>query len=151
MHVVEENMGTCISRQTTCNKYVGTRMGLGERIFPLLEVAVIKPGVSNRRYARIGDVIVDVIKKKAILSKHLERSEVIRAVIIHICKKLKCDNHTIANIITSLRNADMNREGRVRKTSTRTTKNINFTWNANCNAFDLSRYNEESGSLTRKN
>nr|YP_010967833.1 ribosomal protein L14 [Salmonopuntia schickendantzii]WNM94133.1 ribosomal protein L14 [Salmonopuntia schickendantzii] len=48
-------------------------------------------GASNRRYARIGDVIVAVIKK-AIPSTRLERSEVIRAVIVRTCKELKRDN-----------------------------------------------------------
>nr|QTI91408.1 ribosomal protein L14 [Ferocactus setispinus] len=51
-------------------------------------------GVSNRRYARIGDVIVAVVKK-AKPSKHLERSEVIRAVIVRTCKELKRDNGMI--------------------------------------------------------
>nr|YP_010411675.1 ribosomal protein L14 [Tephrocactus geometricus]URP30768.1 ribosomal protein L14 [Tephrocactus geometricus] len=48
-------------------------------------------GASNRRYARIGDVIVAVIKK-AIPSARLERSEVIRAVIVRTCKEFKRDN-----------------------------------------------------------
>nr|YP_010365501.1 ribosomal protein L14 [Pereskia aculeata]UOU85446.1 ribosomal protein L14 [Pereskia aculeata]WRH31708.1 ribosomal protein L14 [Pereskia aculeata] len=51
-------------------------------------------GASNRRYARIGDVIVAVIKK-AIPSTRLERSEVIRAVIVRTCKELKRDNGLI--------------------------------------------------------
>ncbi|KAK9724116.1 hypothetical protein RND81_05G049200 [Saponaria officinalis] len=53
-------------------------------------------GVSNRRYARIGDVIVAVIKKKkAIPNSPLERSEVIRDVIVRTCKELKRDNGMI--------------------------------------------------------
>jgi large subunit ribosomal protein L14 len=51
-------------------------------------------GASNRRYARIGDVIVAVIKK-AIPSTRLERSEVIRAVIVRTCKELKRDDGLI--------------------------------------------------------
>lgn len=45
-------------------------------------------GASNRRYAYIGDVIVAVIKK-ALPNTSLERSEVIRAVIVRTCKELK--------------------------------------------------------------
>jgi large subunit ribosomal protein L14 len=51
-------------------------------------------GASNRRYARIGDVIVAVIKE-AIPNTPLERSEVIRAVIVRTCKELKRDNGMI--------------------------------------------------------
>lgn len=47
-------------------------------------------GASNRRYAHIGDVIVAVIKE-AIPNSSLERSEVIRAVIVRTCKELKRD------------------------------------------------------------
>nr|YP_009568957.1 ribosomal protein L14 [Physena sessiliflora]YP_009569464.1 ribosomal protein L14 [Physena madagascariensis]QBC68904.1 ribosomal protein L14 [Physena madagascariensis]QBC68981.1 ribosomal protein L14 [Physena sessiliflora] len=45
-------------------------------------------GASNQRYAHIGDVIVAVIKK-AIPTTRLERSEVIRAVIVRTRKELK--------------------------------------------------------------
>nr|WRK84153.1 ribosomal protein L14 [Polygala sibirica] len=45
-------------------------------------------GASNQRYAYIGDVIVAVIKK-ALPNTPLERSEVIRAVIVRTCKELK--------------------------------------------------------------
>nr|YP_010143191.1 ribosomal protein L14 [Salomonia cantoniensis]QQL04312.1 ribosomal protein L14 [Salomonia cantoniensis] len=45
-------------------------------------------GASNRRYAHIGDVIVAVINK-ALPNTPLERSEVIRAVIVRTCKELK--------------------------------------------------------------
>ncbi|KAK5833808.1 hypothetical protein PVK06_017667 [Gossypium arboreum] len=51
-------------------------------------------GASNRRYAHIGDVIVAVIKE-AVPNTPLERSEVIRAVIVHTRKELKCDNRMI--------------------------------------------------------
>nr|YP_010829168.1 ribosomal protein L14 [Silene lithophila]WFF47449.1 ribosomal protein L14 [Silene lithophila] len=51
-------------------------------------------GASNRRYARIGDVIVAVIKE-AIPNSPLERSEVIRAVIVRTCKELKRDSGMI--------------------------------------------------------
>ncbi|CAN6868406.1 unnamed protein product, partial [Brassica oleracea var. botrytis] len=49
---------------------------------------------SNRRYAHIGDVIVAVIKE-AIPNTTLERSEVVRAVIVRTCKELKRKNGTI--------------------------------------------------------
>nr|YP_010213172.1 ribosomal protein L14 [Linum grandiflorum]YP_010213967.1 ribosomal protein L14 [Linum narbonense]UBK11729.1 ribosomal protein L14 [Linum grandiflorum]UBN07425.1 ribosomal protein L14 [Linum narbonense] len=48
-------------------------------------------GTSNRRYARIGDVIVAVIKE-AMPNSPLEKSEVIRAVIVRTCKELKRNN-----------------------------------------------------------
>nr|USG57647.1 ribosomal protein L14 [Primula ranunculoides] len=48
-------------------------------------------GASNRRYAYIGDVIVAVIKE-AVPNMPLERSEVVRAVIVRTCKELKRDN-----------------------------------------------------------
>jgi large subunit ribosomal protein L14 len=51
-------------------------------------------GTSNRRYARIGDIIVAVIKE-AISNSTLERSEVIRVVIVRTCKELKRDNGMI--------------------------------------------------------
>nr|VDD25620.1 unnamed protein product [Brassica rapa] len=51
-------------------------------------------GASNRRYAHIGDVIVAVIKE-AIPNTTLERSEVVRAVIVRTCKELKRKNGTI--------------------------------------------------------
>ncbi|KAA0063015.1 50S ribosomal protein L14 [Cucumis melo var. makuwa] len=51
-------------------------------------------GASNRRYAHIGDVIVAVIKK-AVPNTPLERSEVIRAVIVRTCKELKRENGMI--------------------------------------------------------
>nr|YP_010511930.1 ribosomal protein L14 [Dipteryx alata]QTW98853.1 ribosomal protein L14 [Dipteryx alata]QVX29618.1 ribosomal protein L14 [Pterodon abruptus]UXL83254.1 ribosomal protein L14 [Dipteryx alata] len=45
-------------------------------------------GTSNRRYAYIGDIVVAVIKE-AVPNMPLERSEVIRAVIVRTCKGLK--------------------------------------------------------------
>ncbi|DAD49579.1 TPA_asm: hypothetical protein HUJ06_032045 [Nelumbo nucifera] len=51
-------------------------------------------GASNRRYAHIGDVIVAVIKE-AVPNMPLEKSEVIRAVIVRTCKELKRDNGMI--------------------------------------------------------
>nr|UDP57221.1 ribosomal protein L14 [Melicytus alpinus]UDP57305.1 ribosomal protein L14 [Melicytus chathamicus]UDP57389.1 ribosomal protein L14 [Melicytus crassifolius]UDP57473.1 ribosomal protein L14 [Melicytus dentatus]UDP57557.1 ribosomal protein L14 [Melicytus drucei]UDP57641.1 ribosomal protein L14 [Melicytus flexuosus]UDP57725.1 ribosomal protein L14 [Melicytus lanceolatus]UDP57893.1 ribosomal protein L14 [Melicytus novae-zelandiae]UDP57977.1 ribosomal protein L14 [Melicytus obovatus] len=51
-------------------------------------------GTNNRRYAHIGDVIVAVIKEAASNSP-LEKSEVIRAVIVRTCKELKRDNGMI--------------------------------------------------------
>ncbi|MCL7023850.1 hypothetical protein MKW94_021295 [Papaver nudicaule] len=51
-------------------------------------------GASNRRYAHIGDVIVAVIKE-AVPNMPLERSEVIRAVVVRTCKELKRDNGMI--------------------------------------------------------
>uniref|UniRef100_B7T3E1 Large ribosomal subunit protein uL14c n=1 Tax=Geranium macrorrhizum TaxID=28963 RepID=B7T3E1_9ROSI len=51
-------------------------------------------GTSNRRYAHIGDVIVAVIKE-AVPKRSLERSEVIRAVIVRTCKELKRDDGVI--------------------------------------------------------
>ena len=51
-------------------------------------------GSSNQRYAYIGDVIVAVIKK-AVPNTSLERSEVVRAVIVRTCKELKRNNGMI--------------------------------------------------------
>nr|YP_010311137.1 ribosomal protein L14 [Tetrastigma sp. Wen 12461]UNA63277.1 ribosomal protein L14 [Tetrastigma sp. Wen 12461] len=51
-------------------------------------------GTSNRRYANIGDIIVAVIKE-AVPNMPLERSEVIRAVIVRTRKALKRDNGMI--------------------------------------------------------
>nr|YP_009828878.1 ribosomal protein L14 [Enhalus acoroides]YP_009828904.1 ribosomal protein L14 [Enhalus acoroides]QJC59110.1 ribosomal protein L14 [Enhalus acoroides]QJC59136.1 ribosomal protein L14 [Enhalus acoroides]QNH93493.1 ribosomal protein L14 [Enhalus acoroides]QNH93525.1 ribosomal protein L14 [Enhalus acoroides]UWV91980.1 ribosomal protein L14 [Enhalus acoroides] len=48
-------------------------------------------GTRHRQYALIGDVIVAVIKK-AVPHMSLERSEVIRAVIVRTRKELKRDN-----------------------------------------------------------
>ncbi|CAL5180128.1 unnamed protein product [Lathyrus oleraceus] len=79
-----------------------TRMGSGKGS-PEYWVAVVKPadnsgarelmciriiGASNRRYAYIGDIVVAVIKK-AVPNSSLERSQVIRAVIVRTCKELK--------------------------------------------------------------
>ncbi|KAM3394670.1 hypothetical protein P3S68_003673 [Capsicum galapagoense] len=51
-------------------------------------------GASNSRYAHIGEVIVIVIKE-AVPNMPLERSEVVRAIIVHTCKELKRDNRII--------------------------------------------------------
>ncbi|VAI45982.1 unnamed protein product [Triticum turgidum subsp. durum] len=48
----------------------------------------------NQRYARIGDVIVAVIKD-ALPQMPLERSKVIRAVIVRTCKEFKCEDGII--------------------------------------------------------
>ncbi|KAM3188581.1 hypothetical protein ACQJBY_074039 [Aegilops geniculata] len=48
----------------------------------------------NQRYARIGDVIVAVIKD-ALPQMPLEKSEVIRAVIVRTCKEFKCEDGII--------------------------------------------------------
>nr|YP_010760231.1 ribosomal protein L14 [Cuscuta haughtii]WEY30194.1 ribosomal protein L14 [Cuscuta haughtii] len=51
-------------------------------------------GSSNRRYAHIGDIIVAVIKE-AVPNMTLEKSEVVRAVIVRTRKELKRDNGII--------------------------------------------------------
>lgn len=51
-------------------------------------------GVSNCCYVYIGDVIVVVIKE-VILNIILERLEVVRVVIVCICKEFKCKNGMI--------------------------------------------------------
>ncbi|KAG6780121.1 hypothetical protein POTOM_012974 [Populus tomentosa] len=51
-------------------------------------------GTSNHRYAHISDVIIVVIKE-AVPNSPLERSELIRAIIVHISKELKRDNSMI--------------------------------------------------------
>nr|QJS52124.1 ribosomal protein L14 [Vicia bungei] len=51
-------------------------------------------GASNRRYAYIGDIVVAVIKK-AVPNSSVERSQVIRAVIVRTCKELKRRNGII--------------------------------------------------------
>nr|YP_010536768.1 ribosomal protein L14 [Tetraena simplex]UYC29911.1 ribosomal protein L14 [Tetraena simplex]WEB51375.1 ribosomal protein L14 [Tetraena hamiensis var. qatarensis] len=51
-------------------------------------------GTSTRRYAHIGDIIVAVIKE-AIPNTPIERSEVVRALIVRTSKELKRDNGMI--------------------------------------------------------
>nr|YP_010552711.1 ribosomal protein L14 [Phyllagathis tuberosa]UTM96092.1 ribosomal protein L14 [Phyllagathis tuberosa] len=51
-------------------------------------------GTSNRQYANIGDIIVAVITD-ALPNPSIERSEVIRAVIVRTCKELKRNNGMI--------------------------------------------------------
>nr|YP_010424832.1 ribosomal protein L14 [Galeola lindleyana]USH94237.1 ribosomal protein L14 [Galeola lindleyana] len=51
-------------------------------------------GTGNHRYAHIGDVIVAVIKK-AVPKMPIEKSEIIRALIVRTCQELKRDNGMI--------------------------------------------------------
>jgi large subunit ribosomal protein L14 len=51
-------------------------------------------GASNQRYAQIGNVIVAVIKE-AVPDMSIEKSEVIRAVIVRTCKELKREDGMI--------------------------------------------------------
>ncbi|KAF1895987.1 hypothetical protein Lal_00046743 [Lupinus albus] len=51
-------------------------------------------GASNQRYGYIGDIVVAVIKE-AVPNTPLERSEVIRTVIVRTCKELKRNNGII--------------------------------------------------------
>nr|YP_010331211.1 ribosomal protein L14 [Boehmeria japonica]UNY34678.1 ribosomal protein L14 [Boehmeria japonica] len=51
-------------------------------------------GANNRRFAKIGDVVIAVIKE-AIPNTPLEKSEVIRAVIVRTGKELKRTNGII--------------------------------------------------------
>jgi len=51
-------------------------------------------GASNQRYAQIGNVIVAVIKE-AVPNMSIEKSEVIRAVIVRTCKEFKCEDGMI--------------------------------------------------------
>lgn len=48
-------------------------------------------GTSTRRYAKLGDIIVAVIKEVGPNSS-LERSEVVRALIVRTCKEFKRDD-----------------------------------------------------------
>nr|YP_009466361.1 ribosomal protein L14 [Genlisea filiformis]AUN28415.1 ribosomal protein L14 [Genlisea filiformis] len=48
-------------------------------------------GANNRRYAHIGDIIVAVIKE-AVPNMPLEKSEIVRAVVVRTCKELQRDN-----------------------------------------------------------
>ncbi|KAL5985167.1 60S ribosomal protein L14 [Asimina triloba] len=82
-----KNMGTYISRQTRDSKTYGNAYGFGKRTPQIL-------GASNQRYAHIGDVIVAVIKE-AVPHMSLERSEVIRAVIVRTRKELRRDDGII--------------------------------------------------------
>ena len=51
-------------------------------------------GASNQRYAQIGNVIVAVIKE-AVPDMSMEKSEIIRAVIVRTCKEFKCEDGII--------------------------------------------------------
>nr|QBA68934.1 ribosomal protein L14 [Bignonia corymbosa] len=75
-----------IQRQTHLN--VADNSGARE----LMCIRII--GASNRRYAYIGDVIIAVIKE-AVPKMRLEKSEVVRAVIVRTCKELKRDSGMI--------------------------------------------------------
>ncbi|KAL5643920.1 hypothetical protein ACJX0J_003736 [Zea mays] len=132
-------------------------------------ISIAARAAGNQRYARIGDVIIAVIKD-AVPQMPLERSEVIRAVIVRTRKEFKGDDgiiiryddnagnpkgtrvfgavaeelrelnltkivslapeilshkhDTIADLLTSIRNADMNKKGTVRVVSTNITENI---------------------------
>jgi large subunit ribosomal protein L14 len=48
-------------------------------------------GASNRKCAHIGDVIITIIKE-AVPNMPLEKSEVVRAVVIRTCKEFEHDN-----------------------------------------------------------
>nr|YP_009132493.1 ribosomal protein L14 [Abies koreana]YP_009388126.1 ribosomal protein L14 [Abies sibirica]YP_009522044.1 ribosomal protein L14 [Abies concolor]YP_009522112.1 ribosomal protein L14 [Abies religiosa]YP_009575881.1 ribosomal protein L14 [Abies chensiensis]YP_009642594.1 ribosomal protein L14 [Abies alba]YP_009653110.1 ribosomal protein L14 [Abies fargesii]YP_009653184.1 ribosomal protein L14 [Abies kawakamii]YP_009653258.1 ribosomal protein L14 [Abies fanjingshanensis]YP_009653332.1 riboso len=48
-------------------------------------------GASNRKSAHIGDVIIAIIKE-AVPNMPLEKSEVVRAVVVRTCKELERDN-----------------------------------------------------------
>ncbi|KAH1045957.1 hypothetical protein J1N35_036741 [Gossypium stocksii] len=77
-----------------------TKTYKGRAGFVIKEVRVLQlpwrscSGASNRRYAHIGDIIVAVIKE-AVPNTPLQRSEVIRAVIVLTRKELKRDNGMI--------------------------------------------------------
>nr|YP_009767535.1 ribosomal protein L14 [Daniellia ogea]QIS98153.1 ribosomal protein L14 [Daniellia ogea] len=60
----------------------------------LMCIRIIGAGTGNRRYAYIGDIIVAVIKE-AVPNTPLEKSEVIRAVIVRTCKEFKRNNGMI--------------------------------------------------------
>jgi large subunit ribosomal protein L14 len=51
-------------------------------------------GTSNQRYGHIGNVIVALVKE-AVPNMSLEKSEVIRAVIVRTCKELKREDGMI--------------------------------------------------------
>uniref|UniRef100_A0A1B1LMM2 Large ribosomal subunit protein uL14c n=2 Tax=Cynomorium coccineum TaxID=51503 RepID=A0A1B1LMM2_9MAGN len=87
-------------------------------------------GASNRRYACVGDIIVAVIKESA-PNMPLEKSEIIRAVIVRTCKQLKRRNDIIINyddnaavVIDQERNP---RGTRVFGAITRELRHFNFT------------------------
>jgi len=50
-------------------------------------------GVNNKKYAHIGDVII-VMVKEAISNMPLQKSEVVKAVVVCTCKELKHKNGT---------------------------------------------------------
>ncbi|KAG4128862.1 hypothetical protein ERO13_D09G044650v2 [Gossypium hirsutum] len=110
--MVMDRRSTGVGRESGCDKPVTgrpteTRIGLGKGSFEYW-VTITKPnnneaqelmcigviGASNRRYAHIGDVIVVMIKE-AVPNTPLEKSKVIRAVIVCTLKELKRDNRMI--------------------------------------------------------
>jgi large subunit ribosomal protein L14 len=50
-------------------------------------------GASNRKYAHIGDVII-VVVREAMSNMPFKKSEVVKVVVVHICKEFKCKNGT---------------------------------------------------------
>ena len=86
IEITDSNKKYMIQPQTLLN--VADNSGARE----LMCIRII--GAGNHRYAHIGDVIVAVIKE-AVPNMPLERSEVIRAVIVRTCKELKRDNGMI--------------------------------------------------------
>nr|YP_009033826.1 ribosomal protein L14 [Mesotaenium endlicherianum]AHZ11209.1 ribosomal protein L14 [Mesotaenium endlicherianum] len=51
-------------------------------------------GSSNCKYARIGDMVIAVVKE-AVPNMPLKKSEVVRAVVVRTCSALKRDNGSI--------------------------------------------------------
>lgn len=86
IEIRDSNKNDMIQPQTLLN--VADNSGAQE----LMCIRII--GTGNHRYAHIGDIIVAVIKE-AVPNMPLERSEVIRAVIVRTCKELKRDNGMI--------------------------------------------------------
>ena len=86
----QENLLLLLVFSTTMQTHLNVADNSGAR--KLMCIRII--GASNRRYAQIGDVVVAVIKE-AIPNTPLERSEVIRAVIVRTCKELKRNNGMI--------------------------------------------------------
>ncbi|KAG8474146.1 hypothetical protein CXB51_034162 [Gossypium anomalum] len=139
-------------------------------------------GASNRRYAHTDDVICCDLGSST--KYPLERLEVIK---VDCTRKSKghlnfwCDllgsktidfikvvsltpeftkaKDTIADIITSIRNTDMNRKGTIQIGSTNTIENIVKmllrghidNWDGDCNSFYFSSYNDKLGGSTRRN
>nr|UUF92583.1 ribosomal protein L14 [Allium fasciculatum] len=86
IEIIDSNKNDMIQPQTLLN--VADNSGARE----LMCIRII--GAGNHRYAHIGDIIVAVIKE-AVPNMPLERSEIIRAVIVRTCKELKRNNGMI--------------------------------------------------------